>query len=418
MSEIKVENLCVEMKNFKILKDISFTFEEGKIYTIIGPNGSGKTTLLKTIAGLITPKSGQILVDNQEILGINPKKRAEIIAMLPQKTHIDTEFLVEEIVQMGRYHKNYSIFQTLTKEDIAITETAMEQVGVTELRGRNFSKLSGGEKQRVLLARALAQKPKVLLLDEPTSSLDLNYQLEILKLIQKLSILNNLTVISVLHDIQLAAKYSKEIILINRGKINKSGTPKEVITQDTVKEIYNITSKISWDDFTNQLFIQTFDETVDLPSGIKIHLIPGGGSSINILDLLSKHSENLSMGVVNEGDLDWEKAMELKLDTVIAEPYSPISEQNYQDNLSKVDSTDIVILCNTPFGHGNLKNLEAVKHAQKSNKKVIIIGEKEFSKRDFTKDKQALLLFNDILNSDNVNIAKNVQELYHFLQDI
>lgn len=418
MSEITVRDLSVEINNFKILSSINCTFEQGKIYTILGPNGSGKTTLLKTIAGLINPIKGEILVDNHEITQINPKERAEIIAMLPQNTHIETEFSVEEIVQMGRYHKNYSIFHSITKEDIEITNKAMEEVGVLSLKKRSFAKLSGGEKQRVLLARALAQKPKILLLDEPTASLDLNYQLEILKLVQKLNKQNNLTVISVLHDIQLAAKYSQELILLNRGKIHKTGKPKEVITPDTIKEIYNITTKITWDDFANQVFIKTLDsENVTISKDLKIHIIPGGGSSVNILELLSTHSTNISMGVVNEGDLDWEKACELNIETVTAKSYSPITQENYIDNLKFIEKADIVILCNTPFGHGNIQNLEAIKYAEAKGKKIIIIGDKEFKKRDFTMEKKAELLFNEIIRGEKVSTAKNVQELYQFLQE-
>lgn len=416
MSVLSVNDLTIEINNFKILNKVSFSFEKGKFYSIIGPNGSGKTTLLRTVAGLLKPQMGQVLFENENINTMDSKKRAGLIAMLPQNAHIETTFTVQEIVEMGRYHKNSSVFRGLTKEDKLLVKKSMELVGVENLAKRSFSPLSGGEKQRVLLARALCQQPEILLLDEPTASLDINYQLEILKLLKDLNIDKKLTIITILHDIQLAAKFSEEMIFMNKGKIYTSGTPQDVVTSDTLKEVYNVRSNIHYDPFTKEMVIKTMDRYIELDDETKIHLIAGGGSGVNILELFGENNPNLSIGVVNEGDLDWKKAENLGINIVDIEPYGIITEESHTRNLELAFSADVVILCNTPFGNGNLKNLEAVKYAVEKKKKVLIIGDKEFSHRDYTENKVATMIFNDLINADNVFFVQNVQELWEQLK--
>ncbi|SES67029.1 ABC transporter ATP-binding protein [Anaerobranca gottschalkii] len=415
MGEIIIKDLTVEVNSLKILDDLNFTFEKGKFYSIIGPNGSGKTTLIKSLGGLIKPKRGEILVYNENIHLMDGKKRAGIIAMLPQNIHIDTSFTVKEIVEMGRYYQKPYIFQNLTKEDQNIIKWAMEQVKVEELANRQYNPLSGGEKQRVLLARALSQRAEIFLLDEPTANLDINYQLEILKLLDELNKKFGITIIAVLHDLQLAAKFSDEILLMNNGRIYKHGVPSDVITKDTIKEVFKITSNIYWDSFTNDFTIKAVD-LLSIDDKIKIHVIAGGGSGVHILELFEGNYNNLSLGVVNREDLDWKKGKELNIKVVEIPPYSSIDLISHQENLRLIDEANLVILCNTPFGHGNIRNLEAVQYALNKGKKIIVIGDENFQQRDFTKDKGAIKIFNNIIKGQKVYFARNVNELRNYLK--
>ncbi|SHJ91236.1 iron complex transport system ATP-binding protein [Anaerobranca californiensis DSM 14826] len=416
MDVITTKGLTVEKNNFKILDNLNFNFKKGKFYSIIGPNGSGKTTLIKSLGGLIKPKKGEVLVYNENIHLMDAKKRAGIIAILPQNIHIDTNFTVKEIVEMGRYYKNPYIFQKLTKEDRDIVKWAMEQVKVEDLANRQYNPLSGGEKQRVLLARALSQKAEIFLLDEPTASLDINYQLEILKLLEEINKNFCITIIAVLHDLQLAAKFSDEILLMNNGRIYKHGIPREVITKDTIKEVFKITSNIYWDSFTNDFTIKAVD-LLSIDNKLKIHVIAGGGSGVHILELFGGNSNNLSLGVVNREDLDWKKGKELGIKVVEIPPYSGIDLSSHQENLRLIDEANLVILCNTPFGHGNIRNLEGVQYAVNQGKKIIIIGDKNFQHRDFTENKVALEIFNDIIKGQRVFFARNVNELRKYLEE-
>lgn len=416
MGDLQVRNLTIEINQFKILREVNFTFKKGKFYSIIGPNGSGKTTLLRSIGGLLKPQWGEVLLEKENIHTMDCKIKAGFIALLPQNTHIETTFTVQEIVEMGRYHKNSSVFKNLTDEDINIVRKSMELVGVLNLANRPFSPLSGGEKQRVLLARALCQQPEILLLDEPTASLDINYQLEILKLLKDLNRQNKITIIAILHDIQLAAKFSEEMIFMNKGKIYKSGSPKDVVTTETLKEVYNVRTNIDYDPFTQEMIIKTRDNNLELNTNIKIHLIAGGGSGVNILELFSQNSSNITIGVVNKGDLDWKKAQELGIEKIEIEPYATVTEESHKFNMKAIDKAQVVILCNTPFGHGNIKNLEAVKNAMDQGKKILIIGDKEFSHRDYTKNKEGTSIFNQLLNGENVCFVQNVHELWDNLK--
>ena len=215
------------------------TFNLGKgVFTgIIGPNGSGKTTLLKLISRVLKPSGGSICLDGREIASFSQKELARRMAVVTQDGDAGYLFTVEEIVLMGRA-PFLGRFQSETMEDRAIVRQVLEMTGCTHLRERRLSELSGGERQRVMIARALAQEPKVLLLDEPTNHLDIGYQQEILDLVKRLSVTHGVTVVAVLHDLNLAAYYCQMLLLLNEGKIFSSGAPAEVLTAQNISNVY------------------------------------------------------------------------------------------------------------------------------------------------------------------------------------
>jgi iron complex transport system ATP-binding protein len=239
MSIITAENINFSYTAKPVMEDVSFAVDEAQIVAIIGPNGSGKTTLLKIINGTLFPASGQMLIDGKDTLQWSHQEIARKVAIVPQETAIIFPFYAEEIVLMGRF-PHLSNYRFEDKKDYRIVHEAMEKTDTLTFAGRRFDELSAGERQRILIARALAQEPKVLLLDESTVFLDLKHQLQFLTLLRQLNTAQQLTVIFVTHDINLAAQNAARIILLYCGKIYAIGKPAEVITAANIKEVYDV----------------------------------------------------------------------------------------------------------------------------------------------------------------------------------
>jgi iron complex transport system ATP-binding protein len=251
---ISVKNLSFYYGKKRILNNINIDIEKGKFYSIIGPNGSGKTTLLKNISGALKSGHNNIFIDNVDITKLKQKEIAKKIACIPQKTEIDFEFSVMDIVLMGRspYFKK---FQNETLEDINIAKDSMIKTNILELRDKSINEISGGEFQRVIIARALTQKAEIILMDEPISQLDIHHQIEILDNVKKLVKCENITVVAILHDLNLASRFSDELLLINNGSIVSKGKPEEVLTYQNLEEVYNMNVLVSNNPVNNKPLI-------------------------------------------------------------------------------------------------------------------------------------------------------------------
>ncbi|MCS7280887.1 MAG: ABC transporter ATP-binding protein [Desulfobacterota bacterium] len=237
--EILVEGLSFSYNSRPILENIEFHLDEGEILSILGPNGSGKTTLLKVLASIFAPKKGTVLVDGKELKKISAEERAKILGYVPQKSE-GFDITVFEAVLSGR--KPYIGFR-VKKEDIEVVEEVIRVMELSELSSRSITRISGGEFQKVIIARALAQRPKVLLLDEPLSHLDLRNQMEIASLIRKVTKELRLVTIFVLHDINLAIRYSDLFMFLKKGQIEAFGR-KEVLTRENVKRVFGVEVEI------------------------------------------------------------------------------------------------------------------------------------------------------------------------------
>lgn len=235
--DLAVHDLYCSYPSREVIKGVSLQIPHGGVTGIIGPNGSGKSTLLKTISKILTPTSGEILVQGQRLAGMNQREVARKISVVDQDERIGFGFKVWEVVLMGR-HPYLPRFGREKERDWNLVKWAMEAAGITHLQDRLAGELSGGEKQRVLLARALAQEPEILLLDEPTSHLDIAHQTEIMDLIEKLRLSRELTVVMVLHDLNLAAQYCDSLILMKDGQIFSRGIPDQVITVENIWQVY------------------------------------------------------------------------------------------------------------------------------------------------------------------------------------
>lgn len=234
---LKVDNLSGGYNSTRVVKNISFDLQECDFIGIIGPNGSGKSTLLRLISRVLVPQEGKVFLSGRDILSIEMKSFCRKVAFVPQDTLISFSFTVWEIVLMGRI-PHLRRMQLETAKDFLIAEQALSLTDTLYLKEKQVDQLSAGERQRVIIAKALAQEPSLLFLDEPTSHLDIGHQIQILNLLRKLNREKKLTIVMVLHDLNLASEYCNKIILLNSGCVFKQGTPFEVLTYENIETVY------------------------------------------------------------------------------------------------------------------------------------------------------------------------------------
>jgi iron complex transport system ATP-binding protein len=243
---IEASNLKISYENKIVVEDFDIKVNPGEIISLIGPNGSGKSTVLKVISRLMKSLEGVVHLDGADIHRLSTKEVAKKLAILPQTHHNPPDFTVDELVSYGRTpHRKW--YETRTKEDDEVIDWAIKQTRLEKYRDRSVNNLSGGERQRAWIATALAQSPKVLLLDEPTTYLDICHQLEVMELVTRLNKELGITVIMVLHDLNQAARYSHRLVVIKDGKFVCQGQPNNVLTVDLLRKVYNVEAEVICD---------------------------------------------------------------------------------------------------------------------------------------------------------------------------
>lgn len=242
--ELKIDNVCFSYSSDPVLHDISLDFNENELVSILGPNGVGKSTLIHCINRILSPTSGTVLIDGKDVSEIKLKDLAKQIGYVPYSANDSFPLSVIDTVLIGRHP--HTKWGTLDK-DLDIVYDTLKMLGISHLAMRAFNELSAGQHQKVMLARGLVQEPEILLLDEPTSNLDVRHQLDVTKMLKRLAKEKNILIIMISHDINIAAKYSDKIILMHEGYIYDVGTPAEVITSDNLKTVYGVTAEIIQD---------------------------------------------------------------------------------------------------------------------------------------------------------------------------
>ncbi|MGN1033851.1 MAG: ABC transporter ATP-binding protein [Intestinibacter sp.] len=257
-NSIETKNINISYGNVDIVENLNLEIPKGKITTIIGANGCGKSTILKTIARILTAKNGEIYINSKNIKKQSSKEIAKNMAVLPQSPQAPNGLTVEELITYGRFpHK--SGFRSEKKEDKEIVDWALKATGIYEFKNRKIEDLSGGQRQRAWIAMALAQKTDILLLDEPTTYLDLAHQLEVLEVLDELNKKYNTTIVMVIHELNNAARFAHHMIGIKKGKICCEGSPEEVMTKENLRELFNIDSEIVKDPRTKKPVCITYD---------------------------------------------------------------------------------------------------------------------------------------------------------------
>ncbi len=243
MGVININSIQVGYEKTIIIEELSLEIQKGKITTIIGENGCGKSTLLKAIGRVLKIRSGEIEVEGKNVHETNTKEIAKVLGMLPQSPRAPSGLSVEEIVEYGRYpHKQKR--NGLTAKDHEIVHWALEKTDLVEFKDRNINSLSGGQRQRVWIAMVLAQQTDIILLDEPTTYLDMAYQLEVLQLVQSLNQEKGITVVMVLHDINQASRFSDDLVMLKKGAVVTQGSPKEVMNNENLRKVFNIDAQM------------------------------------------------------------------------------------------------------------------------------------------------------------------------------
>lgn len=251
---LKVENLVVGYEEKTVIQDANLVIPDGKISVIIGANACGKSTLLKAMTRIITPKSGRVTLDGEPIRGMNPKQLARICGLLPQDPVVPEGVTVSDLVARGRYpHQKF--LQGQTKQDLEAVTEAMEIMNIIELANRGMNELSGGQRQRAWIATALAQQSDILFLDEPTTFLDINYQIEILDLMVDLNQRRQTTIVMVLHDINLAARYADYLYAMKNGNLIAQGSPSDIVTEKLIMDVFGMKSRIISDPVSKSPYV-------------------------------------------------------------------------------------------------------------------------------------------------------------------
>lgn len=347
----------------KILKDINLSVIEGEFIGLIGSNGTGKSTLIKCISGLLPLSGGNITICGKENTSLKHKDRARLVAVVPQSYHVEYDFTVEDIVMMGR-NPYLGFRRKESEEDQKIVQKAMEVTNTERFRGRFYNELSGGERQRVILARAIAQKPKIILLDEPTSALDVHHQMEVMELISRLNSEEQVTVLAVLHDINMASRFCQRMVLLQDGVVTADGTPSEVINRNNMESLYQMKLMIR----ESPLFLKPeiipirVTQKEQIPERLHIHVICGANGAVRLLEELDARGYRVTAGVLNQGSEDLETCHQLGLECVESAPFTPITEEKQQENLELMKTARIILVADVPFGKSNIKNLQGLEH--------------------------------------------------------
>jgi iron complex transport system ATP-binding protein len=389
MSKLKASHLHISYGDEAIVKGVSLEVANGELVAVVGPNGCGKTTLLRSLSRTLKPAKGAIYIDELDIFHFSGRELAREMAVVPQDGEVAFEFTVLETVLMGR-SPHLGRFSLEGAHDLDIAREAMAQTSTLHIAERPVNALSGGERQRVIIARALAQQPQVILLDEPTSHLDINFQVEILELIRRLTREKGIAALAVLHDLNLAAHYCDRMILMKDGKIHSSGIPDDVLTAENVREVYGVEVWVKKHPAYGRPYVifgvsgGTTESSERFARPPRVHVICGGGTGAPVFAKLLKRGYHVTAGVLNQGDTDQDVAESLGIETVIESPFSAITEASLQANMRMIEAADYVVLADIPLGSGNLANLRAVGHALTLGRPVLAMEGRALRDRDFT----------------------------------
>jgi len=344
------KNLTVGYNGVPLIKDIEIGLQKGQILTLIGPNGGGKSTILKSITKYLKEIYGTVYIDDRALCDMTNKDLSyEVAVVLTEK--LKTELMTcEDVVATGRYPYTGRL-GILSNEDKVQVQTAMELVNIMELAGRDFTKISDGQRQRVLLARAICQQPQIIVLDEPTSYLDIHYKLELLSILRNMAKERNIAVIMSMHELDMAQKISDFVMCVKGEYISHYGTSKEIFTRELISELYGL-SNGSY----NPLFGSM---EMGKPSGEpKFFVIAGGGTGIGTFRTLQKNGIPFITGVLHENDIDYELAYDLATEIISEKSFARISEGAFAKAVERMKSCKTVINCLGEYGETNAKNKE------------------------------------------------------------
>lgn len=356
-SFVYTDQMTVGYDGKPLIKNIEIRLHQGEILTLIGPNGAGKSTILKSMTKQLRLVGGAVYLDGESMAKMTGKEIARKLSVVMTE-RLKTELMTcEDIVSTGRYPYTGTL-GILSDHDREKVREAMEMVHATDLRDRDFTAISDGQRQRILLARAICQEPEVIILDEPTSFLDIRHKLELLNILKTMVLKNNLAVIMSLHELDLAQKISDTVVCVHGNQIEKYGPPEEIFTDEYIHHLYGVT------DGSYNAHFGCLE--MERPKGEpKVFVIAGNGSGIPVYRRLQRQGIPFATGVLQENDIDYEVAKALAVRVVAEKPFEPVSEERFLEAREILTGCEKIICCVQEFGSMNRKNQELFREAER-----------------------------------------------------
>lgn len=364
---LRLSGVTVRFGARTALADVHLEARPGEFVALAGPNGSGKTTLLRAVLGFLAPDQGAVELFGRPVSSLTVLERARSVAWVPQGESPRDDVRLFDYVLYGRY-PYHGPLDAETADDRAIASRVLEEVGLADRAEDGILSLSGGERQRAILGRALAQTSPLLLLDEPTSHLDIGHQLDLLDRVRRLTEGGKVTVIAALHDLNLAARFADRIVVLSRGRRVADGPPSAVISEELLAEVWGVVADLRRDPRSGSPYLLPHHLVSAHPSppGARIgrgpvHVVGGGGSGGPYLRALSEAGYRLTAGALNLLDSDLETAESLGALTAVEVPFAPLGAEVRQRLRTLLDAAAAIVVAPFPVGPSNLPNLEEVR---------------------------------------------------------
>ena len=361
--KLKLDSLTVGYNGVPLISEITLSLAKGEIMTLIGPNGSGKTTILKSITRHLAAISGTLYLDEKNMRLINGRDMAKKLAVVLTERIRPELMTCFEFVSAGRYPYTGS-FGLLTAHDKEVVQSALEKVNALDIADKDISQISDGQRQRVLLARAICQEPEVIVLDEPTSFLDIKHKIELLGILSSMAKHSGISVVMSLHEIDLAQRISDKIVCVKWDHIAAYGTPEEIFSDEIIKNLYDIENG-SFNALLGNIELAS-------PGGeIKCFVVGGGGYGIPFYRALQKRGIPFAAGILMGNDIDCAVASPLARYVVKTPPFATVTSDDIEKGKKLIDSVGFVIDCGCPEGELNRFNSELLGYAEEQGKSII-----------------------------------------------
>lgn len=366
------------------VRSVSLEVRPGEVVGLVGPNGSGKTTLVRVASRALRPSAGRVLVAGRDPYAMPGRDAARLVAVVPQDVVPAFSFTALEMVLMGRTPYRSS-FGGGSPEDWGRARAAMVAASVQHLADRPLEELSGGERQRVVLAQALAQETPVLLLDEPTSHLDVRHVVDVLAIVRGLADREGTAVLAILHDLNVASIACDRLVVLHRGRVVTEGAPAEVLTNALLRDVYGVDAEVLDDDATGRPSIRLgAPRAAASPTGSRAHVIGGAGRGAPLVRRLAEAGYDVSIGVLHASDTDQAVAERLNLVRVSVPPFSSIDAESAGACRRLMAEAELLVVCDAPFGPGNIENLRLALEAASAGIRTVLLEQVPIAERDFT----------------------------------
>ena len=372
-----------------VVDNVNIDLNKGEVLCLLGPNGCGKSTILKTITDHVKLIGGSITVMEKDLNHLSNRERAKHMSVVLTERISPEMMTAEDVVATGRYpHTNH--FGKLTNHDIKIINESIKIVNGEELKNKEFKYLSDGEKQRIMIARAICQEADIMVLDEPTSFLDIKYKVDLLNIIKTLSLEKSQTIIMSLHEIELVSKIADKVLLIKDGKIYNYGTPEDVITDEAIREVYNL----------NSGYFNTTMGNVELPKGsskAKVFVIGGGGRATKIYRALHKKDIGFYSGILFKNDMDYNISNALGHKTIAEDAFIDISSEKFNEAKFCIDTSQVLIDSGVSFKGIGKANYKLLQYALEKGIKVMSLRKEDLG-LNFIKYDSISSMINEVMS--------------------